>query len=381
MAMRLVPGFLLTLPFAAFAADVHAQGLERATLEDLLNIRITTATRISEEAGDAPARVQVVTAADIERRGYQSLADLLSDIPDFKVDVGADPDYPTEITVQGMRGSSRIVLLLDGIRISSPTNEPLPILANYPVHSARQVEIVYGPASAVYGADAFSAVINVISRDGADAGGLSVGTSVGQFGLYNQTASYGARLSPNVSLMLAGQFQYDRQPDMRKYYPSDFADFSGHDTGKAAFLVNFARFTTWPADTLPSGQPLTLCVVGDASISDALERAIDGRLVDGHEIAVRVVAASGALRACHVLYASGLDDAAAAPVLRAVEGAPVFTVGESHRFAQSGGVAQLILEGDRMRFAINVTAARRARLTRSSKLLGLARIVRDDSHG
>lgn len=224
--------FLLVVPFAmVVCVDARAQDLEHATLEDLLNIKITTATRTSEGVGEAPARVQVVTSAQIQRRGYRSVADLLKDLPDFKVDLAGDQDYPTEIVVQGMRGASRIVLLLDGVRVSSPTNEPLPILANYPVHSARQIEIIYGPASAVYGADAFSAVINVISREAADAPGLSVGTSVGQFGLYNQTTSYGARFGANTSLTVAGQFLYDGQPDLSKYYPSDFGDLAGQRTG------------------------------------------------------------------------------------------------------------------------------------------------------
>ncbi|MEO8259959.1 MAG: TonB-dependent receptor [Acidobacteriota bacterium] len=124
-----------------------------------------------------------------------------------------------------------MILLLDGIRVSSPTNEPLPIMANYPVHNARQVEVVYGPASALYGADAFSAVVNIISKDATEAPGLEVATSIGQFGLYNQTASYGLRLGANASLMLSGQFFYDRQPDLTRSYPGALGDPQGLRTG------------------------------------------------------------------------------------------------------------------------------------------------------
>jgi hypothetical protein len=56
----------------------------------------------------------------------------------------------------------------------------------------------------------------------------------------------------------------------------------------------------------------------------------------------------------------------------------VFTVSDADKFAQSGGVAQLIVENDRMRFAINRDAAQRARLLLSSKLLTLATLVKDD---
>lgn len=219
------------LPNNVLAQTQAPQDLANATIEDLMNIVVTTASREAEGMGSAPARVQVVTAAQIERRGYRSLLDVLKDLPDFKVDIGGDQDYPAEVTVRGTRGISRLVLLLDGIRVSSPTNEPLPIVANYPVHNARQVEIVYGPASALYGADAFSAIINIISKDVTEGAGLTAGSSIGQFGLYNGTASYGARLGANASLMLSGQFLYDQQPDLSRVYPEDFRGLPGQQTG------------------------------------------------------------------------------------------------------------------------------------------------------
>ena len=61
----------------------------------------------------------------------------------------------------------------------------------------------------------------------------------------------------------------------------------------------------------------------------------------------------------------------------ALKDAPVFSVSDRDNFAESGGVAQLILENNRMRFVINLAAAQRARLQLSSKLLSLATIVKD----
>jgi outer membrane receptor for ferrienterochelin and colicin len=205
--------------------------LAAATLDDLLKITITTASRSAEGLGDAPAQVEVITARQIEARGYRSLADVLADQLGFKLDLAGDQDYPAELTVQGIRGTSRIVLLLDGIRVASPTGEPLPILANYPVHSARQIEIVYGPASALYGADAFSAVINVISKSASEAPGLSLGTTVGQFGLINQTASYGTRLGNLGSVVVNAQVMHDAQPDLSRYYPADFGGMQAQRSG------------------------------------------------------------------------------------------------------------------------------------------------------
>jgi outer membrane receptor protein involved in Fe transport len=258
--MRTTRGIVIAALLMTASVVVRAQNapasrdLGHATLEELMNITVTTASRTAEGVEEAAARVQVVTSAQIQRRGYRSVADLLKDLSDFKVDLAGDQDYPTELTVAGTRGASRIILLFDGIRISSPTNDPLPILANYPVHNARQIEIVYGPASALYGADAFSAVINIISRDVVEAPGLSAGTSVGQFGLYNQTASYGAHLGPNITLMLAGQFLYDRQPDLTKFYPSDFGGLAAQHSG--TFNTVFGTMT--PSGPLSPGYNVPL---------------------------------------------------------------------------------------------------------------------------
>ncbi|HLG56306.1 MAG TPA: TonB-dependent receptor [Vicinamibacterales bacterium] len=222
---------VLTVFVTRGASAQRPVDLANATIEELMRISVTTATRTEETLATAPARIEVITADQIRRRGYRSLTDVLKDLVDFKVDLAGDPDYPASITVQGMRGSNFLIVLLDGIRISSPTNEPLPILANYPVHMAQQIEIVYGPASAVYGADAFAGVINIITKKGDSAAGLSVEASTGQSGLFNQTLSYGRRVGKEGSVMLGGQFQYDRQPDMSRYYPADFQGLQGQQTG------------------------------------------------------------------------------------------------------------------------------------------------------
>lgn len=146
---------------------------------------------------------------------------------------------------------------------------------------------------------------------------------------------------------------------------------------KAAFLYNFANFAEWPAEALAPGQRLSLCVVGDNAVADALEQVIKGRTVDKHELTVEVIKADGPVLACHLLYISGLDAKRSAQLLDALNGTSVFTVGDGDQFAEAGGVAQLILENGRMRFVVNMGAAHRAHLKISSKLLSLATIIKD----
>ena len=151
-------------------------------------------------------------------------------------------------------------------------------------------------------------------------------------------------------------------------------------TVKAAFLYNFAKFAEWPGEALTPGQRIALCVIGDDAVADALEQTIKGRAHEGHELTVQLLTADSSLRSCHLLYVDGRDPNRTTQVLTALKGTPVFSASDAQRFAEQGGVAQLIVENERMRFAINVGAADRARLRLSSRLLGLATIVKDGAN-
>ena len=145
---------------------------------------------------------------------------------------------------------------------------------------------------------------------------------------------------------------------------------------KAAFLYNFAKFADWPADSPQSG-PFAICVLGDAAIADALDGIVKGHTIANREVAVVRVKAED-VRACQVLYLTGLDAKRSQQIVADLRNAPVLTVSDGEPFAQAGGIAGLIIEGDKMRFVINVDAAQRAKLHISSRLLSLAKIVKDD---
>jgi hypothetical protein len=161
--------------------------------------------------------------------------------------------------------------------------------------------------------------------------------------------------------------------------PSARAQSINAQTVKAAFLYNFVKFSEWPSEALTPGQRLSLCVLGDAGVAEALERTINGQAVDGHQLTVEIVKAGGPIRPCHILYMSGLDSKQLGQLLTATKRTSTFTVSDSDRFAQMGGMAQLIEDDNRMRFAVNIGAATEAHIKVSSRLLGLAQIVKTDS--
>ena len=149
---------------------------------------------------------------------------------------------------------------------------------------------------------------------------------------------------------------------------------------KAAFLFNFAKFVEWPAEaTAPSG--LTLCVLDDTAVEDALGQLVNGGPVNGRAVTLVKGARNRPLRGCHLLYVGDSDPGRIAATLDELKGAPVLTVGDGDAFPRGGGVIGLFVEDGRMRFAINPDAAQRAGLRLSSQLLNLARIVKEGRHG
>jgi len=131
------------------------------------------------------------------------------------------------------------------------------------------------------------------------------------------------------------------------------ADTASAAALKAAFLYNFVRFIEWPSDSLPPSRALTICIAGDQAVADALDEMVRGRSVLGHEVALlRPRVDDESVKACHVLYVSGLDQRRAVELIDRLAGAPVLTASDCDNFAELGGVAHFFVDNGKMRFAV-----------------------------
>ena len=142
---------------------------------------------------------------------------------------------------------------------------------------------------------------------------------------------------------------------------------------KAAFIYNFAKFTEWPAGVVPAAAPFVMCVLGDAAVGDALERAVKGRVLAGHNMVVMRVAPADPHRVCHVLYVSGVTAGQAAQIVAGLRDVPVLTISDLDGFTELGGIAQFFYEEGQLHFSVHNGSAKRARLEISSRLLALAK--------
>ncbi|MDP2876267.1 MAG: TonB-dependent receptor [Holophaga sp.] len=196
-------------------------------LLSLLNTPITTATRTAQSSAKAPATVVTVTADQIQRRAYRSLGEVLRDLPEFKVDNGFSVETYNAVTVRGVMGQYKFVILMDGARIGAATNEILPILENFPVHFAKQIEVVYGPASALYGADAFTGIINIVTFKGEEAERhRNYRVSYGTDGQSDAALFWSGLLGTRLHFSVGAQSFSDNMPDMPSHYPAEYQGLS-----------------------------------------------------------------------------------------------------------------------------------------------------------
>ncbi len=147
---------------------------------------------------------------------------------------------------------------------------------------------------------------------------------------------------------------------------------------KAAFLYNFAKFVVWPPEVFRDPESiLVVGVLGRDPFGEILDRAVQGKTVNGRTLVVRRFPGLAVLGPCHILFISASERGRMKEILEAVQGGHVLTVGEVDRFTRQGGIINLALVEDRVHFEINIDAAAHAGLTVSSKLLSLSTIVRD----
>jgi hypothetical protein len=147
---------------------------------------------------------------------------------------------------------------------------------------------------------------------------------------------------------------------------------------KAAFVFNFAKFVDWPPSAFANPTaPFSVCVLGPDPFGGALDDALRGKVIAEHPASVARVKHVADVTGCQILFIASSESHLLPEVLSKIRGQRVLVIGETDDFASSGGVIQFTLEENRVRFFINTDAADRAGLKISSKLLALAKIVRD----
>jgi hypothetical protein len=141
---------------------------------------------------------------------------------------------------------------------------------------------------------------------------------------------------------------------------------------KAAYLYNFAVFTTWPTERSAQEGALNFCVYAGERQAASLG-SLQGRKIRERSIQVRQVLTPAETIGCHVLFVGGKSADEAMPMLEAVRDSATLSVTDAPDMAPNSAVISMALDRGKLAFDVNLQNARRARLVLSSKLLNLAR--------
>ncbi|MGS2724553.1 TonB-dependent receptor plug domain-containing protein [Porticoccus sp. GXU_MW_L64] len=229
--MKLTPGlsflaFSLSGSLAFAGSEYDSEFFEDfGDDEDLISI----ATGYEKPISKAPAVATVITANDIRRMGATDIDDVLETVPGLHVardSVGYNPIY----TFRGIYSSlnPQVLMLINGVPFKSLFQGDRHLVwLGYPVENISRIEIIRGPGSAVYGADAFSGVINIITKQGDEAEGLQSGIRAGSFDTTEAWLSYGGSID-NFKYLFS--LEYEDSDGQRELIDADaqsILDFIG----------------------------------------------------------------------------------------------------------------------------------------------------------
>ena len=149
---------------------------------------------------------------------------------------------------------------------------------------------------------------------------------------------------------------------------------------KAIYLYNFARFVEWPAGAPGrDAERFTICVLGRDPFGQVLDRVLAGETLHGRRAATKRISSAREASGCQLVFISESEREDLGEALGLLRETSVLTVSDMDGFSSRGGMIQLVLEEERVRFEVNLAAATNAGLRLSSELLKVARAVRRDS--
>lgn len=224
---------------AAIGSTTKPNPLIEMSMEDLMNVTVTASRRMQAIA-DAPATVYVITDRDIERFGFVDLKDALKLVPGMIVE---DASYGQLYGGQrGFTGTfNKTLIMIDGREVNNLLAGEAFIGPQFPLHHVKRIEVIAGPGSALYGANAFAGVINIITKTAADQEGTRM------------SYTYGSRTTNLATVSMAHRYENSDLTVAARYKTSNGEDFS--DYVSDPFRFNAAVFNAangW--SRLPDGR-------------------------------------------------------------------------------------------------------------------------------
>jgi iron complex outermembrane receptor protein len=194
--------FAITILFTFAAQTVQAEqpDLTELSLEQLLDVKVSSASKFEQRASDAPSAVQVISREEIEQHGWRTLSEALASLPGIYINNDRVYDFP------GARGfqipgdyNTRFLLLIDGQRNNDNIYQQALTGSEgwLDMSVVERIEYIPGPGSAIYGSNAMFGVINVITRRAGNTSQSQVATYASQLGLTGANVMFSRTIAGN----------------------------------------------------------------------------------------------------------------------------------------------------------------------------------------
>ena len=208
--------FLLFSAFPLFPQQQTRNNLAQASLEDLLNIEVTSASRKEQKISQVPAAIFVITQEEIRSSGATNIPDLLRMVPGL--DVAQINANTWAISARGfnLEFANKLLVLVDGRAVYTPLFGGVYWdTLDVPLEDIEQIEVIRGPGGTVWGANAVNGVINIITKSAAETHGALItaggGTQAEGFG----TVQYGGKIKEDSSYRIFAKYlNDDHLPDL-----------------------------------------------------------------------------------------------------------------------------------------------------------------------
>jgi iron complex outermembrane receptor protein len=195
------------VPFTSRGQSPHPQDLTEASLEDLMNIQVTSVSKKEQKLSRAGAAVYVITQDDIHRSGATNIPDLLRMVPGVHV---AQIDASTwAISIRGFtdRYGDKVLVLIDGRSVYSPLTSGVDWdQQDVPLEDIERIEVIRGPGGTVWGANAVNGVINIMTKSARATRGGLVSAGAGSRESAQGLAQYGAEIGHKGAYRFFGNY-------------------------------------------------------------------------------------------------------------------------------------------------------------------------------
>ncbi len=245
-------GFGLSLVSFVFAMPLNlsAQSIDELLdleLSTLVEMEVVTPARRGQTALEAPANVTVVTREMIRRRGYRTLDEVLRDVPGFDFTIGQPAgEFPAHFLFRGIGdvGQTKVLIMVDGIIRNDVSNGWVRSVGfDFAFLDVDRIEVIAGPGSSLYGANAYAGIVNVITRK-PSLGGPGLVTDAHVLMSNHKTVAPEAMIAytfaSGLSLQLAGRwYRTDGDRGVGRFDPAGF--FQGNFEPDSVFTSEYGN--------------------------------------------------------------------------------------------------------------------------------------------